>query len=206
MKSYIHFIRHGVTEGNANRWFYGWTDVNLLPEGVEELNRLRDAGIYPPLGDADCYTSGMRRTEQTLETIYGRVPFRHIENMKELNFGQWECKTWEELKEIPGIIQLLGDMGGTEAYPGGESPYGFRQRVIEGLTELRGYHRLKELSHRHSGEDAVSIMVCHGGVISNCMHHMFPEEMDNFWKWIPEPGHGYTVYFKEGEPVSYEKF
>ena len=98
MKSYIHFIRHGVTEGNANRWFYGWADVNLLPEGVEELKRLRDAGTYPPLLDADCYTSGMCRTEQTFEIIYGDVPHRQIPAMKELNFGQWECKTWEELK------------------------------------------------------------------------------------------------------------
>ena len=206
MKSYIHFIRHGVTEGNANRWFYGWADVNLLPEGREELQRLRDSGTYPPLLDADCYTSGMRRTEQTFEIIYGEVPHRQIPAMKELNFGQWECKTWEELKDIPGIINLLGDMNGTTEYPDGESPYGFRQRVLGGLEELRGYHRLKELSHRHSGQDAVSIMVCHGGVISGCMQHLFPNDKETYWNWLPQPGHGYTVYFEEGEPVSYEEF
>ena len=49
MKSYIHFIRHGVTEGNANRWFYGWADVNLLPEGVEELKRLAYSDITAAL-------------------------------------------------------------------------------------------------------------------------------------------------------------
>ena len=206
MKSYIHFIRHGITEGNANRWFYGWTDVNLLPEGIAELESLRDAGTYPPLGDADVYTSGMRRTEQTLQVIYGDVPHRQLPAMKELNFGEWECHTWEQLKDIPNIIELLGNMDGTEEYPGGESPYGFRQRVFGGLEELRGLHRLKELSHRHSGQDAVSVMVCHGGVISNCMFHMFPEERENFWKWLPDPGHGYTVYFEEGEPVRYEAF
>ena len=206
MKSYIHFIRHGITEGNANRWFYGWTDVNLLPEGIAELESLRDAGIYPPLGDADVYTSGMRRTEQTLQVIYGDVPHRQIPAMKELNFGEWECHTWDQLKDIPNIIELLGNMDGKEEYPGGESPYGFRQRVLGGLEELRGFHRLKELSHRHSGQDAVSVMVCHGGVISNCMFHMFPAERENFWKWLPDPGHGYTVYFEDGEPVRYEAF
>jgi len=97
-------------------------------------------------------------------------------------------------------------MESDDPYPDGESPLGFRHRVVRGLEELRGYHRLKELSHRHSGQDAVSIMVCHGGVISSCMSHLFPENTENFWQWIPDPGHGYTVYFEEGEPVRYEKF
>lgn len=206
MKSYIHFIRHGITEGNAKRWFYGWADVPLLPEGIQTLQNLKAAGIYPPLADADCYTSGMLRTEQTLETIYGQVSHRQITAMKEMNFGDWECHTWEELKDIPNIINLLGDMSGTEAYPGGESPMGFRQRIYGGLEELRGYHRLKELSHRHSGQDAISIMVCHGGVISSCMNYMFPDKESSFWQWLPEPGHGYTVYFEDGEPVNYEAF
>lgn len=206
MKSYIHFIRHGVTEGNAKRWFYGWADVALLPEGIEALQKLRDEGVHPPLGDADLYTSGMLRTEQTLQTIYGNVPHRKIDNMKEMNFGQWECRTWEELKDVPNIIDRLGNMESDDPYPDGESPLGFRRRVVCGLEELRGYHRLKELSHRHSGQDAVSIMVCHGGVISSCMSHLFPESTENFWQWIPDPGHGYTVYFEEGEPVRYEKF
>ena len=206
MKSYIHFIRHGITEGNARKWFYGWTDVALLPEGIETLKKLRDAGTYPPLGDADCYTSGMLRTEQTLETIYGDVPHRQIPAMKELNFGDWECKTWDELKDVPNIIERLGNMENDEPYPGGDSPKGFCCRVIGGLAELRGYHRLKELSCRHNGKDAVSVMVCHGGVISTCMSYLFPDQTENFWQWIPDPGHGYTVYFEEGEPVNYEKF
>lgn len=207
MKSYIHFIRHGVTEGNAKRWFYGWADVPLLAEGIEKLKELRDAGVHPPLGDADCYTSGMLRTEQTLETIYGDVPHQQIPDMKELNFGEWECHTWEELQHIPDIIDLLSNMDGTVAYPGGESPVEFRERVLRGLTELRGCHRLKELGCRHSGQDAISIMVCHGGVISTCMHHLFPEESENnFWQWIPDPGHGYTVYFEGGKPVGYDPF
>lgn len=206
MLSYIHFIRHGVTEGNAKRWFYGWADVALLPEGIESLRKLRDDGVHPPLKDADCYTSGLLRTEQTLETIYGSVSHKQIPNLREMNFGDWECKTWEELEHIPNIIEHLGNMNSEEEYPGGESPMGFQRRVIRGLDELRGYHRIKELSHRHSGQDAISIMVCHGGVIACCMHHMFPDEVQNFWQWIPDPGHGYTVFFQEGEPVRYERF
>ena len=205
MKSYIHFIRHGLTEGNVKRWFYGWADVPLLQEGIAALNALKEEGIYPERGDADCYTSGMLRTEQTFQTIYGDVEHKVIPSFKEMNFGDWECKTFEEIKSEDGFDTWINDKTGATPYPGGDSIQSFYTRVQRGLKELNGYHRLKELSHRHSGLNAVSIVVCHGGVISACMQHMFPEVQGNFYDWIPDPGHGYTVYFEEGEPVSYEK-
>ena len=33
-------IRHGITEGNARRLYYGAADIPLLPEGEEALRRL----------------------------------------------------------------------------------------------------------------------------------------------------------------------
>lgn len=66
MISRIHFIRHGITEGIKNRWFYGWEDLPLIEEGVREISRFKELGVYPELGDADCYTSGMVRADQTL--------------------------------------------------------------------------------------------------------------------------------------------
>lgn len=48
----------------------------------------------------------------------------------------------------------------------------FIKRACRGLDELTGFHRLKELSHRHSGKDAVSIMVCHGR--SDSGSHVLP--------------------------------
>ena len=35
MESKILLLRHGITEGNKNKWFYGKTDLPLLPEGIE---------------------------------------------------------------------------------------------------------------------------------------------------------------------------
>ena len=46
-KSCIHFIRHGITEGIVNRWYYGETDLPLIDEGILQLNKFRDEGIYP---------------------------------------------------------------------------------------------------------------------------------------------------------------
>ena len=70
MKSYIHFIRHGITEGNLKGWYYGNLDVPLAPEGFAKLEELKSQDIYPSASGADCYTSGLLRTEQTFTAIY----------------------------------------------------------------------------------------------------------------------------------------
>ena len=39
-----------------------------------------------------------------------------------------------------------------------------------------------------------------GGVIAAAMEHYFPGQRENFWQWIPHPGHGYTISFAGGNP------
>ena len=205
MRSYIHFIRHGITEGIINKWYYGSSDLPLTDEGYEALRELMAEGIYPPLGDADCYTSGMLRADQTLKVIYGNVPFKTIPLLREMNFGSWECKTFNELQKEPEYEEWINNKEGSFAFPGGgDSVISFNERIQKGLKELCGYQRLKELSRRHSGKDTVSIMVCHGGTIAAAMEHWFPGERENFWQWIPATGRGFTVEFKESEPFSYK--
>lgn len=205
MKSYIHFIRHGITEGIVSKWYYGSADLPLIEEGYEALRHFKDEGIYPSLGDADCYTSGMLRANQTLKAIYGDVPFKVIPLLREINFGNWECKTFEELQSEPEYEEWINNKEGSFHYPGGgDSVQTFYERIRAGLKELCGYHRLKELSHRHSGLDAVSVVVCHGGTIAAAMEHWFPGERENFWQWIPATGRGFTVEFKENAPFSYK--
>lgn len=205
MRSYIHFIRHGITEGIINKWYYGSSDLPLTDEGYEALRELIAEGIYPPLGDADCYTSGMLRADQTLKVIYGNVPFKTIPLLREMNFGSWECKTFNELQKEPEYEEWINNKEGSFAFPGGgDSVISFNERIKKGLKELCGYQRLKELSRRHSGKDTVSIMVCHGGTIAAAMEGWFPGDRENFWQWIPATGRGFTVEFKESEPFSYK--
>jgi hypothetical protein len=43
-------------------------------------------------------------------------------------------------------------------------------------------------------------------VICAILHENFPGEKDNFFKWMPDPGHGYTLTMEDGNIVKYEKF
>ena len=72
MASKIYLIRHGITEGNQKKWFYGAADIPLAEEGKEELKKLKEKNIYPEIPeDADLYTTGLLRTEQTFEILFG---------------------------------------------------------------------------------------------------------------------------------------
>lgn len=206
MVSKIYLYRHGITEGNEKRWYYGGADLPLTEGGKKTLRDLAKRNVYPALPeDADLYTTGLIRTEQTLEILFGQRDHRVIRDLREMEFGDYECGTYEELSKYEDFEKWAWDETGDVVLPGGESKNQFAARIKEGLAELLGYHRLRELAHRHDGGPAVSAVVCHGGVISAVMQMLFPEEKDSMWDWMPSPGSGYAVLFEDGEAVRYEK-
>ena len=83
MKSNICLIRHGLTEGNLRRLYYGASDISLSGKGEEELRRLAAEGIYPAAEEADFYTTGLIWTEQTLKLIYGEQEHQVLPLLKE---------------------------------------------------------------------------------------------------------------------------
>ena len=87
MKSQIHLIRHGITVGNRDKLFYGASDIELAEEGIAALKQQAEDGLYPYDENSDYYTSGMIRTEQTLELIYGGREHRVIPDFREVNCG-----------------------------------------------------------------------------------------------------------------------
>lgn len=229
--SEIHLIRHGITEGTAKRWLYGAIDIPLSNEGVDEIARLAKENTYPcqnivdpATGELmspeaiqqadlygenpapDFYCSGMKRAEQTFFIIYGAVKHKVINQLRELNFGVFEGHSHAELAGTPLYEAWLEKAGPDTAPPQGESPNQFSKRVLEGFSELLGNHRLKELSHRHSKVPAHSVLVCHGGVIAAIMNEYFGTINNNFYSWVPDPGHGYTLILREGKIVEYRKF
>ena len=59
---------------------------------------------------------------------------------------------------------------------------------------------------RHRGEDILSVVVCHGGTIAAILEGLFPKVKDNFFQWIPDPGHGYILMLENGEVKEKEDF
>lgn len=59
----LHFIRHGMTEGNRQGLFVGRTDLPVSEEGFDQLALLRDTYDYPRVEAV--YSSPLSRCRQT---------------------------------------------------------------------------------------------------------------------------------------------
>lgn len=189
-------IRHGITEGNKNRWYYGSTDLPLTEEGKGNLVSLCERGIYPKPGESAIYiTTGLKRTEETLRIIYDKEPDKTLAKFKEMDFGVYECKSFEELACDEDFLKWAYDETGTVRLARGESRNDFSHRIKSGLEEILSEIDLREMT----------VVVCHGGVISAIMMMLFPEMENNVWDWMVDPGYGYEVHFDEGRPLGFQK-
>jgi len=206
MKSQIVLIRHGITTGNEMRLYYGSTDVPLAERGAAELKKLAKEGVFPDSPDAQYFTSGMLRAEQTFKIIYGDKPHEIIENLRELDFGEFEMRTYEELNSIPEYQAWITAEDLSTPPPGGESICQFNERIALGFKELKVKNELLMLKLRNQGKEAMTICVCHGGAICGIMDQIWPDESMNFYEWIPSPGHGYILDVEDGAITGRRKF
>jgi alpha-ribazole phosphatase len=195
----IHLIRHGTTEANKARMYYGSTDLPLSSEGVDIIADLTTAGAYPKADGAILYTTGLLRTEQTFFLIYGCKEHQEVPELREYHFGEFEMKTHEQLVENAEYQAWINDKGGMTPCPKGESPNDFRTRIGAGFSKILDNHKKEE------DRDRNSIIVCHGGVISLIMGICFPHWEKNIFQWQPEPGRGYTIHIDGGEPITYDE-
>ncbi len=206
MKSKIVLIRHGITEGNEMHMYYGSTDVSLSERGKHLLEKQREEGLYPISETAQFYTTGMLRTEQTLRIVYGDREHGVIEDLRELDFGEFEMHTYEELNSVPEYQKWITAEDSGKAPPGGESIDSFTKRIRRGFDELTIRNELYMLKLRNHQKEAMTICICHGGVISGIMDYIWPGEYKNFFEWIPDPGHGYVLLVEDGSFTGYEQF
>ncbi len=188
MKLYL--LRHGITEANERKLYCGWSDIPLSDKGKAQLQLLKEELSYPSLKGLKVYTSGMRRTEETLELIYGNVAHYILEDFKEMNFGAFEMKSYEELKDTPDYQNWLQGSNEDNLCPNGESGQAMRNRAARGLGKLID-----------QGEDA--LVVCHGGIIASIMMELFPELKKNLYQWQPNNGRGYGVTLNNGIPEGF---
>ena len=126
-------IRHGTTQGNLEKRFVGTLDVPLAPHG-EELARK----VSPTLPVVEhIYRSPLMRCRQTAELLWPGVEMTVIEELRETDFGPFEGKNHEELKDDPLYQAWIGqgDRLNFAAMPVGETAQQVVDRVSIGLEK-----------------------------------------------------------------------
>lgn len=207
MESIIYIIRHGITKGNQKRWYYGASDISLSPQGRRELELIARDNPYPVEDDYSFFTSGLSRTKETLEILFGDRNSTEIKDLNEMNFGSFEMHTYEELEDDPEFKKWVFDETWDVSSPGGESRNEFHRRVSRGAKELFKLHG-ERVKKSDRSEEVCSIAVLHGGVIAAILGEYFPDRGKTWWDLIPPPGSGYKLAMKTDEngtvPVAFE--
>lgn len=179
-------LRHGETDGSRRGLYYGAADIPVVPEALEALRQKALGGMYPT---APHYcVSGMLRTVQTLQAIYGEVPYTVVPGLREMDFGVFEMRAYPgDLEHDPQFIAWAEDAE-NNICPNGESVPQVLRRSIAAIQPILD-----------AGEDTVCVI--HGGVTSGLMMHWFGGSR---YDWSPEPGTGYQVTFCGGKPEKYD--
>ena len=189
----ISLIRHGKTFANEKKLYYGFSDIELSENGIKELEKLKEKVNYEK-GQL-FITSGLKRTIQTLNILFGNVDYMVNEHFKEMNFGDFELKSYEQLKENKDYLKWIENIE-ENVVPNGKTKKQFENRVIN------GFNSLFQNCIKNNIKDIV--IVCHSGVISIIMMYLFNEENKNFYDWLPSYARGYTIIFKNKYKTYYK--
>ena len=168
----IYLIRHGKTSANEQHLYCGSTDLPLSTAGREELQN-----FHYGIKNVRFLTSGMKRTNETLQILFEDVPYETDPRFREVDFGIFEMHSYDELKDTQEYQAWLTGDNEANVPPQGESGEQMRHRVLEAFSEIT--------------ED--TCIITHGGVIAAIMENLFPGEGKNRYDWQPKPGCGYAV-------------
>lgn len=154
-KTRFYLIRHGETDWNKGGRYQGWTNIELNENGREQAKLLGKRFAYLPL-DA-IYVSPLNRAIATAEPIAKAKGLTPIvdKHFKEINFGEWEGHTIQELSEKYGKAYTdFFDDPFSYPMPGEGSFQNVMKRAVAGFEELE---------KRHKGENIA--IVSHGGLL-----------------------------------------
>ena len=180
MKTYrIHFIRHGLTDGNADGRYVGVTDLPLSDSGIDELESIRVKGELPETNLV--FTSPLKRCLETCEILFPDTEPVIVDELREFNFGDFENKTAAEIENDPTYIEWIS---GRACPPNGEDSAEFVKRIALGLNIM--------VRKMMQAEVFEATAVMHGGVMmtlfSTCA---LPQR--RAVEWSSPVGGGYTA-------------
>jgi alpha-ribazole phosphatase len=194
---HLYLVRHGLTAWNAEKRYIGHTDHGILREKREQLSSLKEA--LQQLQFQRIYSSDLKRCLETLDYVYPTKDFLRDERLREMNFGEWEGKTYDFLKGDPHYRKWVDD-GEHHTPPAGESASSFKGRIDSFINQL-----LKEMTEEtddketddENSDSSTILIVTHGGVIRHFLTRFMPSS--SFWEWKVIHGTGLHVTLENAE-------
>jgi alpha-ribazole phosphatase len=153
----ITLIRHSITESNKKCIYSGGkTDSPLCEDGIKL------AKVKCDLTVKKIYSSPMKRCLHTAELMFPNAEITIVEDFREINFGDFEGKNFEELKNDKNYNDWVNSNCET-APPNGENLLDFNSRVRKAFDTIR------------YSENNI-IIVAHAGTIMSIMSYLCPDK------------------------------
>lgn len=172
----LYLIRHGMTEGNEKGQYIGRTEQPLCARGRAQLQKDAAKGRYPAVQRL-CISS-MLRCRQTAELLYPGMPRLEEPGMREMDFGEFEGLTYEQLQHRTDYQAWLD--GG--ACPKGEPREAFLRRCQSAFAQCAD----QEVAH---GTQTWAV-IAHGGTLMALLSR-FDIQPRAFYQYHVENGGGF---------------
>lgn len=203
-------IRHGSTRANELHQYCGRSDASLSVRGRSEAEAvqqlLRKDDVLPAFEystpcdfslDPLLFASPLNRCLETANILWPHSNVQVIEGFAETDFGAWEGKTWEDLKDDPLYQRWLDEGYGSDlAPPRGESSRQVITRITQSWQDL-----LLQVASVADHQFRLVCVVTHGGVIMNLLT-LLTQQPDHFYQWQCRPCEGFLI--KAGDRASGE--
>jgi broad specificity phosphatase PhoE len=152
-------VRHGQTDENVSGRISGQGPVPLNARGQEQA-RLA-AEVLAPLGITHIFSSPLVRARHTAEFLAERLQksIEEIPDLREVGYGDWEGKTFNEMRTHPVAHQVFHDPI-KATFPNGESLLEVQQRGIRVIEWVRNTY-----------PQGIVTVVSHGDVIRTALAH-----------------------------------
>ena len=159
----LYFVRHGETEWNTEGRLQGQTDTPLNETGRGQAKRngvvladyLAEKAVAPAA--LDYVASPLERTSNTMELVRGGLGldqkgYRTDDRLMEIHFGDWEGRSWSELKaaEVAEVDRRR------------KAPFGWRPPGEAGESYAQGTERVASWL---ASVDRDTVVVSHGGIL-----------------------------------------
>lgn len=186
IKINLTLIRHGKTPSNREHRYLGVTEEALSGEGRKQLEILAEKDILkkPWL----LFVSPMLRCQESAGILFPGRKAYPIEEWREMNFGAYEGKNYEDLKN-DSYYQKWIDSNGTLPFPEGESQQEYIKRCHRGLLTATKIIQ-KEIAENQMTESQPRNItaVVHGGTIMALLHILAG---GNYFDYQVKNGGGY---------------
>ncbi|MEW9095168.1 MAG: alpha-ribazole phosphatase [Clostridiaceae bacterium] len=167
----IYLVRHGETDNNYNKIYYGKIDCSLNNNGRYQASIIKNR--IEEINFDKVFTSEMKRAKETAHIILNDSKYELIEDerLNEMNMGIFEGKDHKELEENYSV-EWKSWCNNWKEYkiPDGESYIEFYERVKDFFEEIL------------RGEEKDILVVAHGGVMKSIYSYILGENLDIFWK------------------------